>query len=939
MFELMARFSETGATRLRNQIVDLRAQQLELVSTTDSLRTAYLYLSFGLLAAGAMATRFGNALRAVVETNIEAFRAFEHQTVITGSLMGKFDDQTLQLREEFLELGKVTEWTSVQAAEAGRIFALAGKEFEEEGEAFKVVGAALTMATVGLASHTEAARFAIDVTNQFGIELDEVGGIIELTTAAITKSNLTLQELATSMSYAGAASFEFGISLADTTAYMMASADAGIRGGRAGRYWREGITRVSKALGVAGKGTIAFTEASELLRKANENAEVGIYDLNNEFSSLTNMVDVLNDAFGDLDESVRAVYLSALFGARNWATWAALMRKAKEAEEDHTKEGIKPMVDALEASQAVWAIQEKTTLDGKDALRDLMVQWVNSDKKMIEFDETFKDFSDTQKDWIRDAISHIGTLEELDKAYESLHMSQFIAQKRLEDLHGTIILYESSLDKLRVMMAGPLVGVYKKWYESLKLIVDALAEVHPVILGFISIFALTVGLLASFGGQIAMAVGGIFMLIAALAILVKQREANVTLIRMAIPTMKLYNREVNWGVKVNTQYFSSQALVSKGFKLLTTQAILMSKQFRLVGMAMARQMIFMAGPMLLSMLILQESTKEGNEWMSRWGLMMMFVMTPAIQLLTFSFEKLTLAQIKNRAAMMLNYVMAKPLAVAKLFLATSTMKSAAATYVETSATVKSTTAKIWNKAVTILQIAANWLLMASLFVAVPVYGIATIALAKLTSTQIWQNMVALVSIARTKLHALANWLLTLSYVGMIPGILGAAAATTILAIVSAPLWLILLGVAAVIATIVVLFLKWEVITKKLGKIIETVFIKRKSPAFWEALQLSAKYSAENVKNFERWARVADRLRGVSIGVPEVTEFPEVADRLKAMRISTLEAAEGIGGARKGVQVNMFSGARISLTKEALPGFKSIVDEAVSATLSKLERML
>jgi len=923
-FELHAFFGETGATRLRNKIIDLRAKQLDLVSATQTLRTAYLYLSFGLLAAGAMATRLGNALLSVTTANIEAFRTFDHQVTITSSIMKATEDQTADLRKGFLELGKTTEWTSVQAAEVGRIFALAGKKFEDENEVIKAVGATLELATIGMVSHTEATRFAIDVTNQFGIAQDELGGVVNLVATAITNSNLTVQELATSMSYAGAASEEFGISLADTTAYMMISADAGIRGGRAGRYWREGITRVSKALGVAGKGTVKYTEASELLRKANENAEKGIYDLNGKFNGLANMIKILNEAYGGLDPSIRAVYLSALFGARNWSSWAKIMKKARE-------EGIQPTIDTLNAAQAAWAIEEATHLDGKKALKSLMEQYAASNKGIIKLDKTFDNFSYTQKEWIKDTIKGIDTMERMEAAINDVTMAHALAKKRLEDLHGVIIQYESSLDKLRVMMAGPTARLYKAWYSGLKLIVDALAEVHPALLGVFSIFMLVIGTIAHFGGVIAMSVGGIFMLVAALVILAQQREADVLALQWEINhelKLKYTTEEV---IDVYNRLFGTQQLVTNGFRFLGGEIQLATLRARQHSIAMARQWALMAGPMLFSMLILSEGTKKGNEWMNKYGLTLMFLVTPAIQFLTFSFDKLTVSLVKNRAVMVWNYVASKLVAIANLFLASTTGEAAISASALSAATIKLTAAQVWNKIATIgativtkLQAAAMWLLVASLFAATEAYVVLT------------------------------------------------AAAFTFMG-VTFPVWAVLLGIAAAVTIIVALFLKWETITRKLGKIFNAVFIKRHSPAFWEALQLSAKYSGENVKNFERWSKVANKIRAPeTIGI---AEFPEVAkpsvmletvervevprieapkipklmveapsigvevsvaDKLKAMKIGMAEVSSNVS---RGVQVSMFSGARISLTKETLPGFRSIIDEAVDATLHKLERML
>ena len=803
---LSAYFRSFGAEGLKNKIIDLRAHQLDLVSSTQSLRTAYLYLSFGLLAAGAMAARLGNMLLGMTTANKEAFRSFDHQVTITTSIMKANEDQTADLRKGFLELGKTTEWTSVQATEVGRIFALAGRKFEDEIEVVKVVGATLELATVGMISHTEASRFSIDVTNQFRIAQDELGGVVNLVATAITNSNLTMQELATSMSYAGSASYAFGISLADTTAYMMASADAGIRGGRAGRYWREGITRIARSLGASDKVTRKASEATKLLNAANEEAAEGIFNLEGDFNGLVNMVKVLNDAYGDLDDQTKGVMLAAIFGARNWASWNAVMEKSEEE--------LQVMTDSLSAAQVAWAIEENTMLDGRDALVDLMEQYANSNRGMIILDDTFDAFSDTQKEWIRDTIKSIDTEKRMEEAVDDVTMSHAMAQMRLEDLHGTIILYESSMDKLRVMMGTPLARPYKAWYKGLKLIVDALAEVDPRLLGFFSIIVLIIGTLSSFGGMIAMTIGGVFMLIAALAILVQQGQTATSMTRIMADGFRLLSSTVKLSAVTVMQH-------SKALMFHTASAL---------------------GPMIIAMMLLSGGTEEGNEWMTTLGLTLLFVLTPAIQAATF-------------------------------------------------------------------------------------------ALHAHTASQIWNKIVAIGAIVVTKLQTAAFVILAASVLGVGAAFLWAAGPAFIFMGITVPIWAVLLGIAAVVAIIVALFLKLTGRTEKLGKVFEKVFIKRHSPAFWEVLKLSAKYSAMNVKNFERWAKVSSR-----IAVPEVAGVENLAGKFRTMKIGMAEAA-GKGEVGRSAQVSMFSGARINLTKESLPGFKSIVDEAVDATLHKLERML
>ncbi|RLF42883.1 MAG: hypothetical protein DRN17_07140, partial [Thermoplasmata archaeon] len=168
LFDMVARFTDIGAATYQSNLKAIKKQQGAVVESANMMRTTYLYLAFGLLAAGAMMSRVGKVINKVTETNISTFKDLQYQAIVTGNMMGRFGEDADYLMQSFLKLGRVTEWTATEAAEVGRVYALAGKRFEDtqEGmaEATKTFGAVLNLATIGEIDHIAAARTAIDIT-------------------------------------------------------------------------------------------------------------------------------------------------------------------------------------------------------------------------------------------------------------------------------------------------------------------------------------------------------------------------------------------------------------------------------------------------------------------------------------------------------------------------------------------------------------------------------------------------------------------------------------------------------------------------------------------------------------------------------------------------------------------------------------------------------
>ena len=94
----------------------------------------------------------------------------------------------------------------------------------------------------------EAADQLTNIMTQFGIEAKYSATVADALVAGFTGSATTMSELANAMTYAGPVAHALGMELEDTTATLMALANAGYKGERAGTALRGGLTRLIRPM-------------------------------------------------------------------------------------------------------------------------------------------------------------------------------------------------------------------------------------------------------------------------------------------------------------------------------------------------------------------------------------------------------------------------------------------------------------------------------------------------------------------------------------------------------------------------------------------------------------------------------------------------------------------------------------------------------------------
>ncbi len=222
--------------------------------------------------AGAIAAAF--SFRAVVSTLSEFETAMSRVAAVSGAT----GMQLQQLRETAMELGRTTEFSAGQAADALGFLSMAGFE---ASESMAAIPAVLDLATASGMDLASTADIASNVLSGFGIAATEAGRAADVLAEAASATNTNVSQLGQAMSTAAPIAASLGISMEETAAAIGVMSDAGIQGERAGTALR----------GVFASLAGPTTQARDALAQYGLTAA----DVNPETNDLADVLDLLRE--------------------------------------------------------------------------------------------------------------------------------------------------------------------------------------------------------------------------------------------------------------------------------------------------------------------------------------------------------------------------------------------------------------------------------------------------------------------------------------------------------------------------------------------------------------------------------------------------------------------------------------------------------------------
>lgn len=268
----------------------------------------------GLSVATGAITGTATALGGVSIAAIKAGLDFESQMSRVQAISGATGSEFNKLKEQAIQLGADTAFSSSQAAEGMENLAAAGFTTSEIMDAMPGL---LDLAAASGEDLASSSDIAASTLRGFGLEAADAAHVADVLAANANKTNSSVADTGEAMKYVAPLARAAGLSMEETAAAIGIMANAGIQGFQAGTTLRGAISRLSKPT----------KQMSECM------ADLGIsfYDSEGNMKSLAEQTRMMEEATAGMTDEQRNNVLVTLYGQEALSGMLALMNEGDGA--------------------------------------------------------------------------------------------------------------------------------------------------------------------------------------------------------------------------------------------------------------------------------------------------------------------------------------------------------------------------------------------------------------------------------------------------------------------------------------------------------------------------------------------------------------------------------------------------------------------------------
>lgn len=316
------------ANKAREQLKALELQQSKLngvISAKNNLKSAVTDL-------GAFGIGVYAASRPIVGM-IETAASFEQGMSKVKAISRASAESMGLLTKQAKELGRTTQFTARQAADAMSYLGMAGWNAQE------IMGGMPGLLNLAAAGNTDLARTADIVSDEmsaFGMGADQAGHMADVFAYTITRTNTNVEMLGETMKYAAPVAHAFGVDMEETAALAGLMADKGIKASQAGTSLRTGFLRLAGPPKQASKAMEALGMNMSEMSKQQAEAQAAMKGLGIELSDtkgprkMSAIITELRDKLQGLSQEERLASVGAIFGKNASTGWLAVIDSAPD---------------------------------------------------------------------------------------------------------------------------------------------------------------------------------------------------------------------------------------------------------------------------------------------------------------------------------------------------------------------------------------------------------------------------------------------------------------------------------------------------------------------------------------------------------------------------------------------------------------------------------
>lgn len=290
--------------------------------------------------AGATGVAIGAALAVPVKKAIE----FEHAIGGLGAVSNATDADLARMSKTAKQMGRETQFSAMQSAEAMGFLAMAGFDAEQNIAAIPNV---LNLSAAGAVDLARAADISSNIMSGFNKEATDLAHINDVLANTFTNSNTTLDSLGKTMEFAAPIAASLKIPIEQVAAMAGKLGDAGLQGEKGGTGLRSMMLRLSAPMK---KG-----------RRSLDELGVSTLDAAGNLRNMPELLAEIGNKIKALPTGKQAEVLKNVFGTEGSSAASALLVQARTGE-------LQKFITKVGVAGTAAAVAEKRMNTGQGAL-------------------------------------------------------------------------------------------------------------------------------------------------------------------------------------------------------------------------------------------------------------------------------------------------------------------------------------------------------------------------------------------------------------------------------------------------------------------------------------------------------------------------------------------------------------------------------------------
>lgn len=268
----------------------------------------------GLELAGEAISAVADKAKEAAEYVVEVGSSFEASMSKVSALSGATGTEFDALQSKAQELGRSTQYSATDVADAFSYMALAGWNTDQM---LSSISGVLSLAAASEMDLADASDIVTDYISAFGLEASDASHFVDVMATAMSKSNTDTEQLGEAYKNCASTAGAFGYSVEETTAALMTMANSGVKGGEAGTA----LNAVMVRLATNTKGCA----------DALKDYGVNIYDSDGNMRSLSEILTETAEAFSGLSDEQKANLAKIVAGQNQYSSFQTILNGMSDA--------------------------------------------------------------------------------------------------------------------------------------------------------------------------------------------------------------------------------------------------------------------------------------------------------------------------------------------------------------------------------------------------------------------------------------------------------------------------------------------------------------------------------------------------------------------------------------------------------------------------------